>query len=759
MIVPPGYSVRGSGDDLSNYFYLLKHHEEWLPRNAIGVPFDGEGYEEFGGVKGQKYLLSFRVVAMGDLNAVDISQQVHLEILRDCQCMKPDEVLRFDGPFPASHTLEGLYIDDHIITQILPSKKNRPPNKVFRDEELVNRSREQYANQGIPTSSKKAFAKADRFVAWGTEVDNKTGRVGTPLVKLCQLSQLIASVCSMKIVTKKLLQGIVGLLIHPFMHRRSLMCILQDTFRWVDTLTEADQKPLPVRVKEELIGCGLVLPVCHSNARWGISCRIGASDASLEKGGRAAAVVTPSIAQTLYRFSQHKGEYVRLDWSKGMVEPASTMHQAPRELEAIISDMPWNSTETCSFAHKQHINILETKMIHRELVDIVHSCQKPLRCVVLVDSRAAAGAWSKGRSSSRNLNRILRQSLGWSIAGQKSLHVVWVRSEANPADHPSRGKRIPPPPDIPADITREAFGPELDQFQRRRSNREIWRQVRRDDHCPAAAQSTRLRLASEDKKNSKTSRERETQGKHTREHPANHMWSFREIFSGTGHLTRAFRQHGKFIVQSPVELMHKGKPDPNHDILNNKTFDRLCREASHGKQLWHFGFPCSSFSILQNLNKGTRTKDRPMGNGSLKRETKGNQIMLRTIHLCRLLHEHGSFFTLENPKTSYAWDTPAMKKLVKDCGCSMIPIDQCMFGLTIPDESGEPGLARKPTYFVGTMPNLNQLENRCNHSHSHVAVVGGVKHEGRWQKRSTLAGSYPSKLCTAYVRAFQKCFA
>lgn len=51
LIVPPGYSVRGSGDDLSNYFYLLKHRDDWLPRNAVGAVFDGKGYEKYGGRK------------------------------------------------------------------------------------------------------------------------------------------------------------------------------------------------------------------------------------------------------------------------------------------------------------------------------------------------------------------------------------------------------------------------------------------------------------------------------------------------------------------------------------------------------------------------------------------------------------------------------------------------------------------------------------------------------------------------------------
>ena len=43
LIVPRGYSIRGSGDDLSNYFYLIKHHEDWLHRNTVGHAFDGAG--------------------------------------------------------------------------------------------------------------------------------------------------------------------------------------------------------------------------------------------------------------------------------------------------------------------------------------------------------------------------------------------------------------------------------------------------------------------------------------------------------------------------------------------------------------------------------------------------------------------------------------------------------------------------------------------------------------------------------------------
>ena len=428
-LVPKGFSIRGSGDDLSNYFYLLKHQDEWLPRNAVGKAFDGKGYEAYGGEKGKRYLLAFKVIAMGDLNAVDIAQQVHVEILKGCACVSPSECIEFREPLPASHTMEGLYIDDHIVTQILPAKKLRPKSKQFRDEELIANSRSQYARQGIPTSKNKSFDKCDKFVAWGTEVDNKTGRVGAPLQKLRHLSLLISRVLGLTVVSKKLLQGITGLLVHPFTHRRSMMCLLQETFIWVEKLNDGDNKRLPVEVKEELMACALLLPLCHSNIRWTVSCRVGASDASLTHGGRAASLVSPTVANTLYRFAEHKGEHVRLDWEHGAVCPPSEMRQAPSELEQLIRDLPWNQTETCSFAHKQHINVLEARMIHHELKDVVtSSTTSPLRCVLLVDSRAAAGAWSKGRSSAKSLNRILRRALGWSLAGRKTLHMVWVKS-------------------------------------------------------------------------------------------------------------------------------------------------------------------------------------------------------------------------------------------------------------------------------------------------------------------------------------------
>ena len=76
--------------------------------------------------------------------------------------MAPDECIEFKQPFPASHTLEELYIDEHMITQILPSRRNRPQHVA-----IEMKSRSQHARHQIPTSEKKAFAQVPNFVAWG----------------------------------------------------------------------------------------------------------------------------------------------------------------------------------------------------------------------------------------------------------------------------------------------------------------------------------------------------------------------------------------------------------------------------------------------------------------------------------------------------------------------------------------------------------------------------------------------------------------
>ena len=55
-------------------------------------------------------MLAFRVIPMGDCNAVDLAQETHLQILKDGGTMQEGETIAFRQVVPANHTLEGLYI-------------------------------------------------------------------------------------------------------------------------------------------------------------------------------------------------------------------------------------------------------------------------------------------------------------------------------------------------------------------------------------------------------------------------------------------------------------------------------------------------------------------------------------------------------------------------------------------------------------------------------------------------------------------------
>ena len=79
------------------------------------------------------------------------------------------------------------------------------------------------------------------------------------------------------------------------------------------------------------------------------------------------------------------------------------------------------------------------------------------RLMVPVDSRVVLGAVSKGRSSSRKMNFLLRKLGFWCLAYDIALERVWVPTWANPPDAPSRNrpleswyaslpKLLPPPP-------------------------------------------------------------------------------------------------------------------------------------------------------------------------------------------------------------------------------------------------------------------------------------------------------------------------
>eukprot|EP00435_Cladocopium_sp_Y103_P041365 s2849_g11.t1 len=111
---------------------------------------------------------------------------------------------------------------------------------------------------------------------------------------------------------------------------------------------------------------------------------------------------------------------------------------------------------------------------------------------------------------------------------------------------------------------------------------------------------------------------------------------------------------------------------------------------------------------------------------------------------------NGRNATLEHPWPSRAWATKALKKI--EPGSYDTYVDQCQYGLQLPDKHGQLGPVKKPTCFRTTRYNLKvALECSCPGDHNHVPLEGNIP--GGGGPRSKAAESYPQALAEALAAA------
>lgn len=148
----------------------------------------------------------------------------------------------------------------------------------------------------------------------------------------------------------------------------------------------------------------ILLPLAGCSARWPVSVQIAATDASSKRRGPASCLTSKALAKTLYRFSEKRGEYTRLDWDNLSIDPPTNMELAPAALVDTLLKHHWATTQSTAFSRKEHINLLELEMVKQEIKDRVNGGRGHCRVVNLCDSRLVVGAYAKGRSSSKQMN-------------------------------------------------------------------------------------------------------------------------------------------------------------------------------------------------------------------------------------------------------------------------------------------------------------------------------------------------------------------
>ena len=166
---------------------------------------------------------------------------------------------------------------------------------------------------------------------------------------------------------------------------------------------------------------------------------IGATDASTEYGlGGTVAASTIDEMRSIARMACKSGGHVCMsdgpELDEALLARLGKRHVVPLELR------DFDVIFTVKVETPNHINLEEGAALIRYLRWILRAGRRfRHRVVLLIDSKVVLGAITKGRSSSRALNALIRKAAALCFAGGLVLHCVFISTKHNPADWPSRG--------------------------------------------------------------------------------------------------------------------------------------------------------------------------------------------------------------------------------------------------------------------------------------------------------------------------------
>ncbi|CAE7265379.1 unnamed protein product [Symbiodinium microadriaticum] len=377
MLLRSNEYLRGSGDDLRNFYYALGLPETWIRYNAVGRRVDPKIVAAKGLDPRVPHRACFRVLGMGDVNACDVAQATHESILRDAGLLEPETVLVYGKSAPLTDIWEGVYLDDLLVarrctyhSEVPLDGSFTPPPAQEDDEDMqrVAKAESAYQSAGLKRATHKAFRAEVQFKAWGAEVDGVLGRVSGPLAARRQVWVLIRKVVALGRCTKLALQRLLGLITFHLQFRRELFSLQHHVYKFLASMPDHEIVWLPSFVIDELRSLALHLPFCYTNLRRSIADKVLATDATPSSGGAVLASAPPALAEELWRLSEHRGEALRLDRGSAFLEDAGEP-KAPSIFASVAAEcMEWEPVASYHFRHTSHINLQEARALKRELV-------------------------------------------------------------------------------------------------------------------------------------------------------------------------------------------------------------------------------------------------------------------------------------------------------------------------------------------------------------------------------------------------------
>ena len=714
VTVPKHGMVVVSKRDARHYFHRLRigrRWGRWLCGPSISLPVRGGGKRQMFPAC-QSTPMGFGPSAgwaqgMTDVVAVDA------ELPTDRR-LHPDSVVPSDLPIWGS-IIDDIWALDHKDTS---------------DSEIVGpqwlqRAEDNWCIRGVEPNAKKSVNGAEGEEIQGFYVHPYDHWVGVSLVKRRHLFQATVVTLLRRTVVVAVVDRLIGK--HSFVHagRPCLRSIFEKTYIWITSVRDRPRAlvELPDDVWIELLTSAMLLIFAQFDLSSSWSTRLECTDASMSGLGRAFGVVPEVVVRTLARFTDHQGIYTNLalPWGISLKQRhACPMRKVRVPIERIRwtkCGVPWNC---------EHITLGEADAACWAAEDRL---RRPRdnggRFVHGLDSAACTGAFTKGRSSSHQLNKRCRRMASINLAGGHEVFYPWMPSAENPADEPSR--RYEPSTAKSERAELESIEPIVDIA---------------DLGCWPAEQLFFIHLCSGPRRKGDLLDAIESLGRE-------HGFDIQGLaVDPLAEMQSTFAERSTFGATG--------------DLLNPLCGSWLLQFIHNKRVVGGFGSPpYSTISTARHkpLNISNRKSPRPLRSRTNPwvplaycniKEVMSVQIGSALFLICLgLLGEialRGGWTGLEHPadrgREPYPsfFNTEEVKEFMRIFGLGYQVLDQCMFG----------ALSRKPTGLLLPRSGL-QIGVTCNHVESHPLSLG-LDSNGLF--RTTPAAKYPHGLCQAVGQCF-----
>ncbi|CAE7241849.1 unnamed protein product [Symbiodinium sp. CCMP2592] len=348
--------------------------------------------------------------------------------------VQEDCILSLDDPLPeCQRELCMIATDDTLLFH----------RDTTQGHSTLQKLDESFQANGIPRNQAKDVTLQTCMTGLGCDLSSQPPMVQPESSKLCRLVLGLCDLVQQPRCSPNGLSRFLGLLQWFFQLQRGMFSILDRSYAFARLDAPNEKRTLPPGVQDELLTSLGLLPLLANSLDRPFLPQLLACDACPEYGfGVRGLQCGARRVEQIGRLAERRGDYIRLvpgPDDKPEVQRIGQPHRLPylqSEFSTLIS---------CKAKRPGHASLLECHGVLLTVKWVVRNAQRHHhRVVILVDAKAAIGSVSKGRSSARAaraLRRVLRSIAAHALAADLLLRLVYIPSESNPADLPSRGVR------------------------------------------------------------------------------------------------------------------------------------------------------------------------------------------------------------------------------------------------------------------------------------------------------------------------------